>query len=188
MSDRKIIVHVGAGNGEEYFKRKWLKDGDIRIILFEPIPHLACFLRKKFQGWGNVKIFQSVLTNETRGRVRFWMSENIAGSSIFGEKNNLKNPVFIEVHSYDAGEFLNLLSARIALNLNCEGSEFLILPRVTEENLWGKIEAIRIEWHHQAHRLPQFESEYIAHIRLLSDMNKQVLNQNEWFEFVKGWT
>ena len=184
---RKIIVRAGAGDGEEYFKRKWLKDRDIEIHLFEPIPKFARGLANKFKSWGNITIWETVLTNWD-GSVDFWISSCLPGSSVFAKKKNLIRSRKIGVCSIDAGRFLDFENSRIALNLNCEGSEFLILPRITEENLWGKIEAIRVEWHHQAHRLPQFESEYNDQIRLLSSMNKQNLNQNEWFEFVKGWT
>lgn len=136
LTPESLFIDVGGHTGD--WTKTITERYDCRAYLFEPVPEFMCEAAVKLIGNPKILLCPFALSDYD-GTTR--ISVNGIHSSFY--KSAEKE---VEVKVQDAGRYLKGVEAAL-LSLNCEGSEFKILPRLIETGLIGNFEHIQVQFH-----------------------------------------
>jgi len=125
-----------------------------RVVAFEPFHPTLSFARKNLERNNiaqKIKVIETGLGYPAR-TVKINYSEEIKGrmgincaTSYIREKTNVREE---KLHIMDVFEALNdITDEKLILKIDCEGSEYEILDRLSDTGLLTRFDIIMIEWH-----------------------------------------
>jgi len=150
---RRIYVDLGANEGETVGdfldgNRGWT------AYAFEPAPHLAARLRKRFAGKPVVVIEAAAST--TDGQATFYPGiDSDQSSTLLTGKRQTRNwrvdySAGYNVRTVDFVRWLKDNTSpldEIIVKMDIEGAEYLILPAMTKAGVLSRLKELRVEWH-----------------------------------------
>ncbi len=140
MPDKKIIfVDIGAFEGD-FASAFCQRHPDSKGYLIEPVDTFVEVLTKKFATEGHV-IIPKALTDH--GGMISLSDLGASSSSVTGEQVRTFESISVdELNSLITEDTIDLFQ------INCEGGEYEILPRIIESNMIRRIYAINIQYHY----------------------------------------
>lgn len=147
-----IAVDCGANVGK--FTVPMASSG-ATVYAFEPNPDAFEALREKTASFSNVRLFQTAVAT-ANGEMRLFLHKYSGedplhfstGSSLVGEKRNVRRDNFVMVETVAFAEFIRDLGAPVKLlKMDIEGAEVDVLNQLLDENLHERIDQAYIEVH-----------------------------------------
>ena len=128
LTKDSLVFEVGGWMG--HFSQAVIKEFNCAVYIFEPVKSVYSSLVEKYADNQKVKVFNFGLDNFT-GTKRI----NICGDGTSLHQTKTDN--YEDVHFLDINDFFTqyqIKSVDLA-ELNCEGSEYNILQKITADNL-----------------------------------------------------
>lgn len=181
LSKDDIFIDCGANVGQETIPAAEI--GAV-VYAFEPNPFAFEELQEQTKSYGNVHLFNKAVWDRNT-TMKLFLHENSdqdelhwsTGSSLLEEKGNVRKDKFVEVEVIDLTEFIKKLNKKIkVLKIDVEGSEFEILEKLIEEELYNQIEHILVETHQQ--KIPSLQDKYEKILKLINQRNIKNINLN----------
>lgn len=143
-----IYIDAGFWQGRalEIYKEKGIVDESWTIYAFEPNPDLDVPSDIKKIGLPIKFIKKAVWIKN--GRKTF----NIGGrpdAAALVDTGGHSSPKKVTVQTIDFSEFVSELDEPIICNMDIEGAEFFVLPKMIEDGSIKKISILEIEFHHR---------------------------------------
>lgn len=147
-----IFIDCGFWQGRalEIYKEIGLVDSSWRIYAFEPNPEID--IDKFVKKIGLSLTFSPCAVWIKNGKKKFSISEHEArqNASALEGTAGPPNPEFIDVETMDFPKFVaNLPDQFTVCNMDIEGAEFTVLPKMIEDGSIKKINLLEIEFHHR---------------------------------------
>ena len=141
----EVLVNIGGHEGN--WAAKMSERYPNRMVIFEPVPQFAGFLRKRFRNHSNIEIADVGI-----GAVGRSEEVQVAGEYTSISRSvppNLLDGRTVQVHIRPVEQIFDLVrSERIGLLfLNCEGTEYEILRALCQRNLMDRIERLVVQFH-----------------------------------------
>lgn len=144
-----IFIDAGFWEGRalEIYKQKGLVDDSWTIYAFEPNPVLD--VQHDIDRIGlPVKFIKKAVWTED-GRKTFKISGRPDAASLTGTSGHGDSQI-VRVQTIDFSKFVsNLPNEPIICNMDIEGAEFFILPKMIEDGSIDKIDILEVEFHHR---------------------------------------
>lgn len=143
----KLFIDIGAWNGAsaEFFLKTHPQAKEFDIISFEcDRRNIETFKKKKLP----VTLIEKAAWVHD-GTITFYpgMGSTKAGGSVYSSKTTggVNNKIHYEVECVDIAKYLD--ADYIIMKLNCEGSEYEIIPYLYDMGLLHKINKFYVQWH-----------------------------------------
>ena len=132
------VLILGAYQGLS--SHRWLKNGN-KVTAFEPVLQFFNKARERFEGFSGSQLFQAGLSdrNEMIEMAILQDSSSAYRSPIEGKSETVK--------MVDAAEFVLDSGPFEVMEINIEGGEYQVLPRLIESNAVIEIQTLFIQFH-----------------------------------------
>ncbi len=140
----KIFINVGAHHGDVAVK--FIKDNpNFKLYLFECDRDNIKMLKNR--GFNPIE----KAAWSSNGKIKYYYGKSDGGTLYAGKKTGSINPRrYYEVESIDMAEFMKDNFSKddyIVMKMNCEGSEYEIIPHLKKHNLLGWVDKWIVDWH-----------------------------------------
>lgn len=155
VSSSDVVIDCGGYHGD--WTEEMLKLYGCQVYVFEPVPDIFQHLSQKFEKNERVFLKRKGIGCEDK-TVKISLLDN--ASSLFKSSQD-----GVDIDIIDVAAFLNKSEQGVAcLKLNIEGSEYEVLERMAECDLFHKVRNIVVQFHES---VPDWEKRYAAIQNLL---------------------
>lgn len=128
------------------------------IHFFEPSPSSFACAREKLADCPNIRMYNCALGHKEG---LFWLGdENRDGASFFTDQKPVVAAKMEDIAKVIAQERLGRIDL---MQINAEGSEYLIVPRLINTGLISIIDYLMVQWHHVKYKVDMPDMERIWH-------------------------